>query len=332
MDKIKKIFSMVVDQQTDMTLMVVGVKDRGPASSGSPYVTADLFDGQKKVPVNFFENTVETLAKQGLVENVIINVKLRKTIGKSANSFYYNQDGWTLNTDSSITEADFKHMAPIEPDTNFAWLIEQVKAVDSNPDCIGPYKSLSYLTQELLKENEEAFKRSSAAVTMHHNFLSGLLYHTVRMVSMAERTCETYKALDKELLICATALHDIGKVSCYATKDVGESEITVEGRLLDHAVVGIMMIHDAVKRNLYNPEKIQMLEHMLASHHGKKEWDAITTPAFPEAEMLHLIDMIDSRMNMFEEAYKGQLPGTISEEKVYGLENSFIYKPSYYGI
>lgn len=45
--------------------------------------------------------------------------------------------------------------------------------------------------------------------------------------------------------------------------------------------------------------------------------------------MLHLIDMIDSRMNMFEEAYKGQLPGTISEEKVYGLENSFIYKPSY---
>lgn len=329
MDKIKKIFNMVVDQLTDMTLMVVDVKDRGPAASGSPYVTADLFDGQKKVPVNFFENTVETLAKQGLVEDAIISIKLRKTIGKSANSFYYNQEGWALNTNPTITAADFKHMAPINPDTNFDWLIEQVKAVDSNPDCIGPYKSISYLTQELLKENEEAFKRSSAAVTMHHNFLSGLLYHTVRMVSMAERTCETYKSLDKELLICATALHDIGKVSCYDTKDVGESEITVEGRLLDHAVVGIMMIHDASKKNLYNPEKIQMLEHMLASHHGKKEWDAITTPAFPEAEMLHLIDMIDSRMNMFEEAYKGQLPGTISEEKVYGLENSVIYKPSY---
>ena len=52
--------------------------------------------------------------------------------------------------------------------------------------------------------------------------------------------------------------------------DVGEANVTVEGRLLDHAVVGIMMIHDAAKEAIYNPEKIQMLEHMIASHHGKK--------------------------------------------------------------
>lgn len=330
MDKIKKFYNMILDQQTDMKLMVVGLKDRGLAANGSPYVTVDLFDGQKKVPVNFFDNTVETLAQVGFVENAIIDVKLRKTIGKSANKFYYNQEAWNLNTDKSISAADFVHMAPIDADTSFAWLMNQVKSVDSNPNSVGPYKSISYLTQKLLKENEGAFKRSTAAVTMHHNFLSGLLYHTIRMVSMAERSCETYRALNKELLICATALHDIGKVSCYNTKDSGESDITVEGRLLDHAVVGIMMIHDATQKDLYNPEKIQMLQHMLASHHGKKEWDAITTPSFPEAEMLHLIDMIDSRMNMFEEAYKGQLPGTLSEERVYGLENSFIYKPSFY--
>ena len=72
-----------------------------------------------------------------------------------------------------------------------------------------------------------------------------------------------------------------------------------------------------------------MLKHMIASHHGKKEWDAITTPATPEAEMLHHIDMIDSRMNMFEEAYKGQALSTISNEKVFGLENSYIYKSSF---
>ena len=70
------------------------------------------------------------------------------------------------------------------------------------------------------------------------------------------------------------------------------------------------MVEEAAKSGIYHAEKLQMLEHMIASHHGKKEWDAITTPAFPEAEMLHLIDMIDSRMNMFEEAYKGQNAGT----------------------
>ena len=89
------------------------------------------------------------------------------------------------------------------------------------------------------------------------------------------------------------------------------------------------MIHDAAKSESYNPEKIVMLEHMIASHHGTKEWGAITIPAFPEAQMLHLIDMIDSHMNMFEEAYKDQLPGTISEKPIFGLEKSHIYKPSY---
>ena len=87
------------------------------------------------------------------------------------------------------------------------------------------------------------------------------------------------------------------------------------------------MVHDEAKEGMYDPEKIMMLEHMLASHHGKKEWDAITTPAFPEAMMLHIIDLADSRMGMFEEAYKEQDVGTLSDEKIYGLENSYIYKP-----
>ena len=182
-------------------------------------------------------------------------------------------------------------------------------------------------TQERLAE--KGIEKNSIIKIRLTNFLSGLLYHTQRMVSMALKACETYPALDKELLVCGTALHDIGKVTCYETQNVGKSEITVTGRLLDHAVVGILMGEEVAKSGIYHAEKLQMLEHMIASHHGKKEWDAITTQAFPEAEMLHLIDMIDSRMNMFEEAYKGQNAGTISQDKVFGLENSYIYKPLY---
>jgi len=323
LDKITKIHTLETGIAKELTLLVIGLTEK-LAKNGNPFVSVELFDGTKTINVNFFDKTVSMLEAEGIVKETILKVSVtRQTNG------YYNQNGYRINDDPSITKADFKHMAPIDPDICFGWLMDRIKAVDSNPDFVGPYKSISYLTQELLRENEGAFKRSSAAVSMHHNFLYGLLYHTIRMVSMAERACETYTTLDKELLVCATALHDIGKISCYDTKDMGESEITVEGRLLDHAVVGVIMIHDAAKSESYNPEKIQMLEHMIASHHGKKEWDAITTPAFPEAEMLHLIDMIDSRMNMFEEAYKGQFPGTISEDKVYGLENSYIYKPSY---
>jgi 3'-5' exoribonuclease len=323
MDKITKIYTLEVGVTKELTLLVMGVTDK-ISRFGDPFAAVELFDGIKKITVSFFNRTASMLETEGVVVDTILKVKLTRD-----EKGFYNQGDYRLNDDDSITKADFKHMAPINPDDSFAWLMKEVEAADSNPNGVGPYKSLSYLTQELLKKNEEAFKRSSAAVTMHHNFISGLLYHTVRMVSMAEKICKTYTSLDKELLVCGTALHDIGKVSCYETKDFGESEITVEGRLLDHAVVGILMIHDAAKLECYDPERIQMLEHMIASHHGKKEWDAITTPAFPEAEMLHLIDMMDSRMNMFEGAYKGQFPGTISAGKVFGLENSYIYKPSY---
>ena len=323
MDKIKKIYELNENEPKMMTLMVTDLKDKGFTVRGEPYVSVSLFDGVKTISVNFFGKTKQMLIDAGICKEAIVKVELTK------NGTYYNQNGYKPNDDPSITIADFKHIAPINPDEIFDWLLDQVKAVDSNPLDIGPYSSVAHLTLGLLQDHADAFKRSSAAVTMHHNFLSGLLYHTQRMVSLSLSVCDTYTGLDKELLVCATSLHDIGKVTCYETKDVGEPEITVTGRLLDHAVVGILMIEKASENAVYNPEKIQMLEHMLASHHGKKEWGAITTPGFPEAEMLHLIDMIDSRMNMFEEAYKGQEAGTISKDKVYGLENSYIYKPLY---
>ncbi|MCR5011608.1 MAG: HD domain-containing protein [Lachnospiraceae bacterium] len=324
MDKIAKFYSMETGVEKEMVLLVMGVRDKGFTKKGEPFVAVDLFDGVKTQPVNFFSETIDSMREKGVISGSIL--KLNLTHGSAG---YYNQSHWELNTDSSITEKDFVHAAPINPDKYFEGLIDRVSSVDSNPEGVGPYKSISSLAVKLLLENKDAFKRSSAAVSMHHNFLSGLLYHTVRMVCLASHFCDVYKGLDKELLVCAAALHDIGKISCYETLDVGEANVTVEGRLLEHSVVGIMMIHDAAKEDVYNPEKIEMLKHMIASHHGKKEWDAITTPAFPEAEMLHIIDLADSRMNMFEEAYKGQEPGTISEEKVYGLENSYIYKPMY---
>ena len=324
MDKIKKIYTLKTGITTEMALLVVGMVDKGNTKAGEPYVSVELFDGIKKINVNFFRETVDTLRAKGVMENTVLIISL--TLGTNG---FYNQNDWHINTDSSVTEKDFIHAAPIDTEKSFKWLLEEVSAVNTNPDGIGPYKSISHLTLKLLRNNENEFKRSSAAVSMHHNFLSGLLYHTIRMVCMAKKACDVYKDLDRELLVCAVALHDIGKISCYETLDVGEANMTVEGRLLDHSLTGIMMIHDASREDIYNPEKILMLEHMLASHHGKKKWDAITTPAFPEAEMLHLIDMIDSRMNMFEEAYKGQQAGTISEGKVYGLENSYIYKAMY---
>ena len=319
MDKIEKIGIMKDGTKKELTLMVSSLTDRS-AKTGKPYVAAELSDGTKTIKVNFFDENTNSLSDKGMVKGAIIRVNLSKKDG------FFNQEGWCLNNDPTITVRDFVKAAPIDPDKNYGWLLEQVKNVDTYTG-VGPYKSIAQLTLKLLKENEEDFKKSSAAVEMHHNFLSGLLYHTVRMVAMAIKLCEVYTSLDRELLVCATALHDIGKVNCYETSDVGDASVTIRGRLLDHSVSGIMMINEAVGTDLYNSEKIEMLEHMIASHHGKLEWGAVVTPAFPEAEALHLIDMMDSHINMFELAYDGQEQGTVSDTKVFGLENSYIYKP-----
>lgn len=326
MNKIEKISTLVEGVPQSLVLLVVGVIGKRSSKTGNCYVSVSLFDGDKEIVVNFFDYTVDSLREQGIEEGAILRITLTKKGG------YYNQSNWSVCDDPAITRSDFVHCAPIDPDRTFSWLWNKVVSVNSNPEGAGPYNSITQLTLELLDKYQDAFKRSSAAVSMHHCYQAGLLFHSARMVAMAERACEVYGYLNKELLICATVLHDIGKVMCYDTDDIGNATYTKAGRFFDHAVVGIKMIHDASKEGHYDPEMIDMLEHMIASHHGKLEWGSVTTPAFPEAEVLHVIDLMDSRINMFEEAYKDQEPGTLSKDKVFGLENSTIYKPVYYGL
>ncbi len=326
--KIVKFYEISEEKVLGAHFIVCDLVDK---KKNSKYVAGQLFDGETIKSVNFFNQnrsdprgmTVEIMESMGIVKDSIIETDIVK------NGEYYNVDNWKLNTDPSITEDAFVKVAPIDLNEAYNFILNTVKEVDSNPEEQGQYKSLSYLTNRILESNKEAFISSSAAIRMHHNYKSGLLYHTYRMLEQALCLCNVYSYVDKELLVCGTVLHDIGKINCLETDACGKATVTPQGRLLDHAVVGIMMIQEESYKDCYDSEKIMMLQHMIASHHGKAEWGAITTPSFPEALLLHQIDMTDSRMNMFEENYKGVEPGTISNEYVSGLEKSNIYKPSY---
>jgi 3'-5' exoribonuclease len=326
-----KINDMKNDISYEMHLMVVKLVDRGLTVKGTPYTAADLMDGEKKITVNFFDYTPEMLKTEGVDVGTILTLKLTRTEREGGSGFFYNQSDWKICDDSAVTKSDFVHMAPIDLEQEMEELLFNVGLLTSieyfGDDEI---KGIADLTHSLLKEHREEFMRSSAAESMHHNYLGGLLYHTSRMVEMAEQACKVYPDLDKELLMCGAALHDIGKIVCYDTTNMGETSVTVTGRLLDHSVEGILMIERAAQNTDIDPERVRLLQHLIASHHGKSEWGAVTTPAIPEAEMLHQIDMMDSRKNMFEEAYKGQVEGTLSDQRIYGLENGYIYKSPYY--
>ena len=185
---------------------------------------------------------------------------------------------------------------------------------------------LKKLAQKMLKDNKEKLMYYPAAQKNHHAELGGLLYHTKRMLMTGERICEVYKCLDKDLLLTGVIIHDMEKINEIESNRLGISPgYSFEGKLLGHIVQGVKTI-DRIAAELGLPrEKAIMLEHMVLSHHYEPEYGSPKRPMFPEAEILHYLDIIDARMYDMEEALSGTEPGGFSE-RVFTLEGRQIYK------
>ncbi|MDQ7778373.1 MAG: HD domain-containing protein [Planctomycetota bacterium] len=142
------------------------------------------------------------------------------------------------------------------------------------------------------------FKRSSAATTFHHAYIGGLLEHTVSMLNMALRILPEYPALDKNLLLAAVFLHDIGKtVEMSGTRGF---YFTDEGKMLGHVYMGAEMIETRARTLAGFPHQLlNLLKHMVLSHHGTLEWGSPVLPCTMEAIALHYLDNLDAKMNAF---------------------------------
>ena len=139
-------------------------------------------------------------------------------------------------------------------------------------------------------------------------------------------------SFNKEILYTAIILHDMGKLQELETDSIGAADYTVDGILFGHTMLAIewidQMAAEATASGLpYDQEKIRLLKHCIASHHGKLEYGAVTMPATKEAMLLHEIDMIDSRMYQYEQVEKELKPGEMSEH-IFGLD-SRVYKPNF---
>ena len=182
----------------------------------------------------------------------------------------------------------------------------------------------------LLERHREAFALLPGGKTMHHAFLHGLLMHTANMMRQADFLAKLYPdVIDRSLLLAGAFLHDIGKLAEYAVTALGlVSDYTREGQLLGHLFLGAEEVGAAAREKGIPEEKRLLLQHLLVSHHGKAEFGAVVPPKCAEAEMLANIDMIDSRMEIYRTAYADTPEGTFSRQKVYGLGNQNVYRPT----
>ena len=146
----------------------------------------------------------------------------------------------------------------------------------------------------------KAFRNSSAAKTVHHGFVGGLLEHTLSVTKLCDYYCSAYPILNRDLLLTAAMCHDIGK-----TKEISpfpENDYTDDGQLLGHIVMGSQMIAEhAAKIEGFPHKLLAEVQHCILAHHGKYEYGSPKIPALIEAVALNYADDTDAKLETFKE-------------------------------
>ena len=163
------------------------------------------------------------------------------------------------------------------------------------------------LAESFFVENEafiSLFKNHSAAKSVHHGFVGGLLEHTLSVVKLCDFYADQYDYLNRDLLITAAMFHDIGK-----TKELSAfpaNDYTDDGQLLGHIVIGVELVGLGIRRIPDFPKRLASeLKHCIVAHHGELEYGSPKKPALAEAAALNFADNTDARMETFREILMG---------------------------
>lgn len=157
-------------------------------------------------------------------------------------------------------------------------------------------------------------RQTPAATTHHHAHVGGLLEHIVSLCRLAAAVAPLYPALDRDLLLAGIVLHDIGKVEELSVS--GGFRYTDAGKLVGHVGLGLALLERKAREAGNVPEDVlDQLRHLIASHHGRREWGALSEPATREAIALHYLDNLDAKMNAADSllAEAAGQPGTWTE-------------------
>ena len=188
-------------------------------------------------------------------------------------------------------------------------------------------KDFKAICLKAMDDNKEKLLYYPGASRNHHAEYAGLLYHMKRMLMNGERVCDVYTKLNKDFVLCGVIMHDMEKLNEIDADLDGMSDgYTFEGQMLGHLVMGVKSIDKMALELDFPDEKRIMLEHMILSHHYEPEFGSPKKPLFPEAEVLHYLDILDAKLYDMEDALSNVEPGEFTE-KIWTLDNRKIYKP-----
>ena len=210
---------------------------------------------------------------------------------------------------------DMDALTPCAPLPPGEMLDEILNRVDAFAD-----HQLKALVLKRLEECGEKLNYYPAASKLHHAERSGLLHHTSTMLRAAAAVCEVYPTLDADLLAAGVVLHDLCKITEMDADEIGMvSDYTAEGMLIGHLVQGVAELDRCGRQLGVRAELLMMLEHMILSHHDLPEYGSPKPPMFPEAEVLHVLDLMDARIFEMNRALQNAQPGGFTE-RIWSLD------------
>lgn len=279
------------------------------ASNGTKYLSLELQDqsgiiSAKKRAVTKIDEEIE----KGKIYKVIGEVvtfrdKLQIKIQELSELTELSEDVEKFVTVSSFSFEELKE--------KFDYYINSVKNINLNK-----------ILNEVFNLYKDKFFVYPAASKNHHDYLRGLMEHTLSMCEIAEFMSKHYTSLDYDLLLSGCLLHDIGKVIELSGPIC--TQYTKEGNLLGHLVIGENIVSEVAKKLNIECEEVLLLKHMIVSHHGKLEYGACVTPATREALMLSFIDDIDAKMKILDKAYKEKNEKEFTE-RIFSMDNKMFY-------
>ena len=223
-------------------------------------------------------------------------VRVEADVTLFQNSFQLNVRRIRRAQEGEYVEADYLPMSKKDIKKMYEELLGYIRSVKN------PY--LQKLLCGYFVENAafaKAFQFHSAAKTVHHGFVGGLLEHTLSVTKLCDYYAGYYPMINRDLLLTAAIFHDIGK-----TRELSrfpENDYTDDGQLLGHIIIGTEMVGESIRSIPGFPEKLATeLKHCILAHHGELEYGSPKKPALLEALALNFADNTDAKMETMIEA------------------------------
>lgn len=314
--ELKKICELQANDKIDGFFLIKSAELK-TSSNNKKYMDFTLADKTGEINAKLWE--VEEGDEELYTGNMLIKVRGSVSMWQTTLQLKIEKLRPTQPLDNVVLE-DFVPTAPLEPNFMYG---EIFKYIDNMKN-----EDIRKITGTILEAVKEKLMHYPAAKKNHHAVKSGLLYHVLTMLRAGEKLSEVYTYINKDLLFAGVILHDMSKLDEMEANELGiVSEYTIEGQLLGHITQGIKRLEVVAQTIGADRELVMMLQHMILSHHYEPEFGSPVKPMFPEAELLHHLDMIDARMYDMNRVLGETNSGSFSE-KIYSLEGRRIYKTS----